>query len=567
MSSDKIEILYRNFGILADAKDKISEHVAEYADIIGAVKGSVNDKKLASQFITRFFKHFPSLMDQAIEALFDLCEDEDVSVRKQAIKDLPSLCKENNEYTPKVTDILGQLLQTNDTTELSVVQSSIMTLCKNDIKGALKGMFNLIEISNGPVREKCLRFLVPKIKMLGRDIMTKEIEEYTIDQCKKILRNVTGDEFMQIMDLLAWSRLSQSLAGQKELMEIIKHHAELSKSFDPSNPEDVDRSIYCSLHCVPYLCSAIPSTPFVSYLCEQVLPKLDQIPETKDEAGGLDNQLEALKLLAELSPFYVVHEDTPQHITSIVDCLFTYLPTPPPIEESSEDTEPEFKYSRIEALLYTLHHIVKHDVELICKDVDRLKEFKKRLQYMARWSMAYTKRLREVLKSVEGDAAKAAENKVKLAALKTMANINTMVKEFFHNPPSFKSTITLSFKPLNEKSNALEENGGSHGNKRRAPISFGAGDKDGLSAAKSRPGVDSVKNRPIYTPPSGKFSTNLSYQQSREGGGRRPSGGGRGGGFRGGFRGGRRWSGPYPYTTEQDAYNPYVAFFPDFYFC
>lgn len=75
---------------------------------------------------------------------------------------------------------------------------------------------------------------------------------------------------MQIMDLLAWSRLSQSLAGQKELMEIIKHHAELSKSFDPSNPEDVDRSIYCSLHCVPYLCSAIPSTPFVSYLCEQV---------------------------------------------------------------------------------------------------------------------------------------------------------------------------------------------------------------------------------------------------------------------------------------------------------
>lgn len=56
------------------------QHVAEYADIIGAVKGSVNDKKLASQFITRFFKHFPSLMDQAIEALFDLCEDEDVSV-------------------------------------------------------------------------------------------------------------------------------------------------------------------------------------------------------------------------------------------------------------------------------------------------------------------------------------------------------------------------------------------------------------------------------------------------------------------------------------------------------
>lgn len=68
-------------------------------------------------------------------------------MRKQAIKDLPSLCKENNEYTPKVTDILGQLLQTNDTTELSVVQSSIMTLCKNDIKGNLHSVFFFYNLS------------------------------------------------------------------------------------------------------------------------------------------------------------------------------------------------------------------------------------------------------------------------------------------------------------------------------------------------------------------------------------------------------------------------------------
>lgn len=562
MSSDKIEILYRNFGVLADAKDKISEHVSEYAEIIGAVKGSINDKKLASQFITRFFKHFPTLMDQAIEALFDLCEDEDVSVRKQAIKDLPSLCNENNEYTPKVTDILGQLLQTDDTTELSVVQSSLMTLCKNDIKGSLKGMFNLIEISNGPVRDKCLRFLVPKIKMLGRDVMTKEMEDYTIDQCKKILKNVTGDEFMQIMDLLAWSRLSQSLAGQKELMEIIKQHAELTKPFDPASPEDVDRAIFCSLHCVPYLCSAIPSTPFVSYLCEQVLPKLDQIPDKKEDWGGLDNQLEALKLLAELSPFYVIHDETPQHITSIVDCLFTLLPSPPPLVEDVAETEPEFEYSRIEALLYTLHHIVKHDVELICKDVDRLKEFKKRLQYMARWSMAYVKKLRDILKAIENDAAKAAENKVKLTALKTMANINTMVKEFFHNPPSFKSSITLSFKPFHETKTSVEENGNSGaGTKRRAAISFGAGgDRDGPAAKNSRPG-EVAKNRPIYTPPSGKFSTNLSYQQGREGGGRRG-----GGGYRGSFRGGRKWSGLNPFHPVLDGYNPHVSFYPQVFF-
>lgn len=45
-----------------------------------AVKGSPNEKRLASQFIARFFKHFPSVAEQAIDCLFDLCEDEDVAV-------------------------------------------------------------------------------------------------------------------------------------------------------------------------------------------------------------------------------------------------------------------------------------------------------------------------------------------------------------------------------------------------------------------------------------------------------------------------------------------------------
>ena len=45
-----------------------------------AVKGSSKEKRLASQFITRFFKFFPSVAEQAIECLFDLCEDEDIEV-------------------------------------------------------------------------------------------------------------------------------------------------------------------------------------------------------------------------------------------------------------------------------------------------------------------------------------------------------------------------------------------------------------------------------------------------------------------------------------------------------
>jgi hypothetical protein len=58
----------------------IFQHEAEYLEILTAVKGSSKEKRLASQFIARFFKYFPALADQAIEAQLDLCEDEDVAV-------------------------------------------------------------------------------------------------------------------------------------------------------------------------------------------------------------------------------------------------------------------------------------------------------------------------------------------------------------------------------------------------------------------------------------------------------------------------------------------------------
>jgi hypothetical protein len=97
-----IEDLYRYFGVLADAKEDagkvialqnqqrfldftffgfIFKHVDTYLKIIECTKYGPKEKQLASQFITRFFKHFPKDTGNiAIDALFDLCEDEDVNV-------------------------------------------------------------------------------------------------------------------------------------------------------------------------------------------------------------------------------------------------------------------------------------------------------------------------------------------------------------------------------------------------------------------------------------------------------------------------------------------------------
>lgn len=58
-----------------------------------------------------------------------------IQIRKQAIKDLPTLCKDNKEYTAKIADILAQLLQAQDPSEVAVVHNSVMSLLKSDPKG------------------------------------------------------------------------------------------------------------------------------------------------------------------------------------------------------------------------------------------------------------------------------------------------------------------------------------------------------------------------------------------------------------------------------------------------
>jgi len=45
------------------------------------VKRTDKEKRLASQFITRFLEFFPLLHEEALDAMLDLCEDDDLSVR------------------------------------------------------------------------------------------------------------------------------------------------------------------------------------------------------------------------------------------------------------------------------------------------------------------------------------------------------------------------------------------------------------------------------------------------------------------------------------------------------
>jgi hypothetical protein len=60
------------------------QHESDYIGIIATTKGSSKAKQLAAQLIPHFFKYFPSLSAEAINAHFDLCEEDELGVSQSS---------------------------------------------------------------------------------------------------------------------------------------------------------------------------------------------------------------------------------------------------------------------------------------------------------------------------------------------------------------------------------------------------------------------------------------------------------------------------------------------------
>ncbi|KAK2565495.1 Apoptosis inhibitor 5-A [Acropora cervicornis] len=418
-----VEELYKQFGILADAKEKAGEHEGAFLAILAAVKGSQAEKRLASQFIARFFKYFPKLQENAIDAMLDLCEDEDNMIRRQAIKGLPDLCKDTPEHLPRIADVLTQLLQSEDPTELTIVKNALTSLFKMEPKGTIGGLFSQILNGEEVSRESAINFL------------SSVVEEY----------------------------------GKV-----------------PTDADVVDRFLSCARQALPYFVKGASAQAFFSYIVESILPKLNELVSS----DGDDIKLEMLKLCAEISPHGLTEENE-------------YMPLPPGEEEENkteENAEPKLQFSCSPGFLTD------------ASAADRLKDF----------------RLRLSLQGKTGVALQEDENKIKI--------------DLFHNPPSFKSTVTLSWKtPAKNQPTtpvAKKENTNTVDEKRKragiTPITFDL-PPETKSAKKSRGSTVTV-----YTPPGRRTGASNGVLKGQS----MPNGNRGRGGFRGRNRSrGRGWRG------------------------
>lgn len=515
-----------------------TQHEADYLHILKAVKGSVNEKRLASQFISKFFSKFPKHSSTALDALLDLLEDDDVNIRKQAAKDLPTICKESPEFVSKIADILTQLLVAEDASELQIVTASLVTLYKLHPKGFLTGLFSQIETGEDLTREKAVSFLSNKLKFIPEESWTRELEEFLISEVKKAMGDCNRDEFVVFMNILSGLKVTKLVSGQQALLDIITEQSGLN-SITALDSETLDKLLMCVKYAVPHFSPFVTSNQYVNFFCVNLLPNLEALAS---ETPGVD--LEILQYLAEMVPSVqpcntATPIDLNTCLTNIFNRLLQQLPLPPTDAENTE--EPTLQLTHVESLLYAFHQICKHNIDFLTTNEEKLKDFRLRLQYLARGVQSYMKKLKDSL-TVKGKqvTAETEENKFKIIALKTTTNINTLIRDLFHSPPTFKSTVVLSWRPTSTSKSGGEKGVGvtkgkgittSHANgsgdakapapttatpgNKRKPIEAPPSDPSGDSTEKKKKVFDSNTNKP-----SGKFSSRpggeLFYSDSLE---------------------------------------------------
>lgn len=503
---DKIDRLYRIYDILADPKNNALEHEAEYLEILQSASGEAREKALACQFIPRFLKDFPHFVNAALDAQFDLVEDEDVSIRKMAVKYLPGFCKHSEEIVAKVADILVQLLQSEDASEVAAVHAALMTVLKHNVTSALKGIFIQISATDYElIRKRAIQFLSTKFKFLPPDLASKDVEEFVLECCRKVFPKVSGEDFLSLLPLLANLKIAKSLPVQQTIINMIGDQAGLESEFLPTS-DDTAGFLVCVRHAFPYFSPFTSSLSYVTYICLHMLPKFNDILKLED---GPEMSLNIIKLLAEISPF--INESKDNRIKdcteAIYETLLNYIPLPPAIdsERCSKLEEPNLQFTHIECLMYTFVQLLKHNAEFLTlsENSQRLRNLKSRLQFLARGVQNGIKTFRESLVSNRGKEIKAEETKLKAIALRTMNNINSLIKDLFRSPPTFKINIILSWKPVTA---TVVKPGITNAVKREA---------EPRSEDQKQIKRDTKPGRELYSPPSGKYSTNVNFSRSR----------------------------------------------------
>ena len=191
-------------------------------------------------------------------------------------------------------------------------------------------------------------------------------------------------------------------------------------------------------------------------------------------------RFEILKSLADLCVHYnlnaqsavdqTVVSSCSNYLTVLYELLIDYLPKPPvdtdessaeaaavSVESGGGSEDAKFNFSYVECLLLAFHALAKCNAEFLATSDDessreRLRDLRLRLTYFAKGTQNYIKELRNLLLATSSplNSKPNEEDKIRRVALKVTTNIDSLIKDFFHNPPVYKTAITASWRVVAE---------------------------------------------------------------------------------------------------------------------
>lgn len=469
---DHISEIYKAYDTLETEKHSKRKKERAYIFLLEAVEGDLMVRQLAAQFIPRFFDKFPKLEQRAVDALLDLCEDDEKTIRIHAIHGLAELCTRCPMHVGHIADVLGQLLLADEGIELQTVKRAFHVLFNLDMEATFEALFQQIKDGDDDLRKVAVGYLNDQVLDLhDRITQNEESQKYIIQGIIGILENengATGAEFKICLCLLLQFEVFQnSKPLLVEIGKIIIKQAQLEKLFDPKNEEHVSQFL-TSFSTSNLLASrGIDGTPFMSFFIRKICPVFE-------EMSG-KNRFSVLKAVAEYSKYVPI-----SMVIDSIDPLYKLIKTYIPKEDDYRSkTAPKINFSVVECLLYIFHQLASKDenaVQHICSGLppvlsdmfednkpDVREDFDDRLYFLRKKNKEYMSQLDMILQSINSifDKMKNGDEKNKLeekqhqiqVALITASNLQIFINNLLKGDSVFlgDDTITLSWMKKNQQ--------------------------------------------------------------------------------------------------------------------
>jgi len=384
--------------------------------LIAGAHGSSNCKRLAAQFIPRFFGKFPEYYETALDSLFDLCEDTDINVRLTVIKYIPNVVKEFDKFAVRIADALVQLLENETVQEIAAVKKALEQVLRLD-PGTIPAIFNQSLKGSLEVRQRTINFLSNDLNRIKAELSQRnsDWELKFSDEVKKALHDANATDYEMFIKMLLSLKMYEKKENLKALSNsMVDAIAREDEQFDPSNENSVQKFILCGKTSIQFFEKGISTTPILTFLVKKILPQ--------DIYCNLQakQQRSVLRYLVEFiirSPT----ESTLREAAPLIKDIFVKEVPEPPADNSNED--PKLDLNKVENIVYAIYTIASK-----VPTITEGQEMNSRLRYLYTFAMKCQTRVKLSLKDLQKNQNKDQQT---IEKIKKAENVQTVTHNIF----------------------------------------------------------------------------------------------------------------------------------------